>query len=804
MKIKLFGGAVLGALVVAACSSAPEDGTEAKPEEATSTQEGAQTAPTDPTGTGSSFHRYGVVPFRGGVQQAVTPVCTGPKLTYIGGPIVMSPVIVPVFWNGNVNASVTNPTTGVAQFFADVTVSSFWPWLQEYDTVGTIGGKAGTGQAVLAGTATAGITLTPSVCPSTASTKTCKVTDAQIQAELTAQINANVLPAPQVDCTGNARTIYMIEFPPLVQVSGPSGVGNSCAAFCAYHSTGTYGAAKTPLLYGVLMDEITAACKTGCGTNPTGLDNMTDTASHELAETVTDPDIGLLPTNATMAELPMGWYDSTNSNCGEIGDICDDGGNGDTITVNGRTWYVQELWSNKQNKCTSTGTTSAVCSGTTVTSCRLCSCGDDGNACGGSTTVCETTSSNVLFGGCEQCTSTDKTACGTGTCTQSTTPAQDDVCSSGCVPLTTCPAPDDCGTISNGCGAMLTCGTCTAPQTCGGGGTANVCGCTPAKTCPAGDDCGTVSDGCGGMITCGTCTAPQTCAGGGTANVCGCTPAKTCPAGDDCGTVPDGCGGMLTCGTCTAPQTCGGAGKANVCGCTPIKTCPAGDDCGSVPDGCGGMLGCGTCTAPQTCGGGGTANVCGAACAPRTCASLGATCGTAPDGCGGILSCGPCGTGDSCVANQCVATTPDAGSAKDSGAGGMDSGSPADSGTIMTPDSGTAADSGSGTGDSGSGMIEDSGSTTVVDSGTTTTPDSGTSTGSDSSAPSADGSTPNEDGSAEGGEGDGGPGTSQSGNNGGCGCRVVDARESGPSPALLAMGIFAALGGLRLRRRTRR
>jgi hypothetical protein len=45
--------------------------------------------------------------------------------------------------------------------------------------------------------------------------------------------------------------------------------------------------------------------------------------------------------------------------------------------------------------------------------------------------------------------------------------------------------------------------------------------CIP-KTCAAqGATCGTVSDGCGGMLSCGTCVAPQTCGGGGKANVCG-------------------------------------------------------------------------------------------------------------------------------------------------------------------------------------------------------------------------------------------------------------------------------------------
>jgi hypothetical protein len=99
-----------------------------------------------------------------------------------------------------------------------------------------------------------------------------------------------------------------------------------------------------------------------------------------------------------------------------------------------------------------------------------------------------------------------------------------------CSPVTKCPVGDNCGTVSNGCGGTVTCGpACAAPDTCGGGGTVNVCGCTPTVTiCPAGDNCGTVANGCGGTVTCGpACAAPDTCGGGGTANVCGCTPAVT-------------------------------------------------------------------------------------------------------------------------------------------------------------------------------------------------------------------------------------------------------------------------------------
>ena len=45
--------------------------------------------------------------------------------------------------------------------------------------------------------------------------------------------------------------------------------------------------------------------------------------------------------------------------------------------------------------------------------------------------------------------------------------------------------------------------------------------CTPKTCATLGKNCGAVPDGCGGTLSCGTCTAPQTCGGSGTPNVCG-------------------------------------------------------------------------------------------------------------------------------------------------------------------------------------------------------------------------------------------------------------------------------------------
>jgi hypothetical protein len=193
-----------------------------------------------------------------------------------------------------------------------------------------------------------------------------------------------------------------------------------------------------------------------------------------------------------------------------------------------------------------------------------------------------------------------------------------------CPTATTCAEQGaNCGAISDGCGGILMCGNCMAPEACGAGnpGKPNVCGqaCTPGTCQSLGYDCGMDGDGCGGIIDCGNCMAGQQCGAGGT-NKCGngmCM-ADTCQSkGYNCGVAGDGCGGMLSCGSCGANQTC----VNNVCQntCVP-KTCQGlGLNCGPVADGCGGLLMCGFCAAPQTCGGGGMPNICGTS---TTCTGL--------------------------------------------------------------------------------------------------------------------------------------------------------------------------------------
>jgi hypothetical protein len=253
------------------------------------------------------------------------------------------------------------------------------------------------------------------------------------------------------------------------------------------------------------------------------------------------------------------------------------------------------------------------------------------------------------------------------------------------------PAPDACtpktcgdfpgGTCdvqADGCGGLTaSCGTCVAPQFCGGGGPGLCGGCNTIELMACQDrgyDCGQTSGGCGYVLQCGTCVAPEFCGGGGY-NRCGsgggcayslCQPSTCRQEAVECGLAGDGCGGVLDCGPCPPSETCSSDGKclwpADAGPCVPATCASLGYGCGSSTDGCGGSLDCGACPVDQFCGGGGVRR-CGGACsitdggcslvcsspdggsctAILTALCSGQTCGVAPNGCGGLIDCGDCG-----------------------------------------------------------------------------------------------------------------------------------------------------------------
>lgn len=259
-------------------------------------------------------------------------------LTYWGGPVVSNIQVVVVFWGADVAAAVT-ANGAIDQFYTDITSSRFFDELTEYSTLGITGanGTSTSNQTIGHGTFLNKFTIAPSTCPGPAA---CNITDAQIQTELTRQINISALPAPQTDAQGHINTYYAIYFPPAVTISLDA-TTRSCVqnGFCAYHSnTGSL------IPYGVFPDFSVGGCSVqgACGSGST-LQIATVDSSHEMAETVTDAEAGV----ATALAPPLAWFDGTNN--AEISDLCD--GSQNSVTAGSNTYSVEPVFSNVQGGC---------------------------------------------------------------------------------------------------------------------------------------------------------------------------------------------------------------------------------------------------------------------------------------------------------------------------------------------------------------------------------------------------------------------------------------------------------------------
>lgn len=134
----------------------------------------------------------------------------------------------------------------------------------------------------------------------------------------------------------------------------------------------------------------------------------------------------------------------------------------------------------------------------------------------------------------------------------------------------------------------------------GGGGDDTPC--ERATCADLGATCGEAPDGCGGVLSCGTCPEGLACTD---ALTCACSPVTCADLGKDCGTIADGCGGTVYCGNCPKGLSCGGGGE-NVCGtgeCTPKDCADRGAQCGTVSNGCDGVVECPACPNGLACEG---------------------------------------------------------------------------------------------------------------------------------------------------------------------------------------------------------
>jgi hypothetical protein len=320
---RAFGSIVFASLFVTAGCNAPKEVGEAQ---------SALSAP-----------QRGMLPLQHGqplgypMQPKALSAPAGAHLNYYGGRVVSNIQVVQVIWgSGSYLAQVTSTASpSMATFYQGVLNSPYVDWLTEYNTNTQTGTR--TDQIIGRGSFSQQVTITPS-----AANNGSTITDDQIKAELSAQLQAGNLPAPTHDAAGNNNTYYAIFFPHGKVIT--QGGGSSCSVFCAYHGTIANAGGLGEVYYGVHPDfQAGSGCENACGTASTAFGNYTHVASHELIETVTDAEVGL----ATTFAPPLAWYDQTN---GESGDICV-GQNASMVGSDGVTYDVQKIFSNSANDC---------------------------------------------------------------------------------------------------------------------------------------------------------------------------------------------------------------------------------------------------------------------------------------------------------------------------------------------------------------------------------------------------------------------------------------------------------------------
>ena len=270
----------------------------------------------------------------------------GPAPTYEFGRLVSNVQVVQVLYGtGDYTPEVAGTATpNMATFYQNAVDGPFVDWLAEYDTdeVAANPIQQGIGRGSFAGR----FAITPSA-PNAGPT----VSDASIQAELAAQIQAGNLPAPTHDLAGNDNTTYAVFFPKgtLVTAGTELAPSDSCSGFCSYHSVIEDAAGAGEVYYSVHPDLGQRACPTHVlcqGLEQTDFDRDTVLASHELVDTITDPEAelgnpGWLITNCLTAPVAF-----------ELSDVCA-GRDATIVGGDGASYRVQTAFSAAANGCVS-------------------------------------------------------------------------------------------------------------------------------------------------------------------------------------------------------------------------------------------------------------------------------------------------------------------------------------------------------------------------------------------------------------------------------------------------------------------
>ena len=322
-----------------------------------------------PLGLSSTLTREAALPpSQSGKTRLRPQPAASANLTYHGGPTMRPFVaIYPIFWDPrshqlqNGQSCLIAPNACFAASFGTVMVQlaawyqahGLWANMTQYGDNQTIAGQTPfiQGGGGLGAFAIDNDNYPPSACSDPATPGNC-ITDAQIQAELKAVLNANGWRGAPA---GQPITNLFVLFTANGEGACIDGTNATCAYrdFCAYHSNLT-DATLGSVIYAVIPYGNTAQCWNGLP-SPNG-DAQVDATANQFsamaAGAVTDP-------------LFTGWYVAGG---GEINDLCAfnfgvptfvSGNNGATADANqmwnGALFMVQQEWSNHAGGCVQVG-----------------------------------------------------------------------------------------------------------------------------------------------------------------------------------------------------------------------------------------------------------------------------------------------------------------------------------------------------------------------------------------------------------------------------------------------------------------
>lgn len=234
-------------------------------------------------------------------QMSRTGANTGDVVNY-GGPVIGRVKVNLVFWGAGVAPETRSQ---LEAFYRGLVDSTYMDQLSEYSAIGR--GSFG-GALVIAPV-----------------NKSSRLTQADIEAELEAQIKGGGLPKP------DANSLYAIHFPDGYRVT--ISFGESCSAWFADHEV--YRSKELGSIYYAIFP-----CDSGDSSN---FRTLTFAASHELGEAVSDP---MCPLQGEPSAFPAAWLRPDGQ---EIGDLCT--GSRGTFTDGGVSYAVNPLWLNSKSGC---------------------------------------------------------------------------------------------------------------------------------------------------------------------------------------------------------------------------------------------------------------------------------------------------------------------------------------------------------------------------------------------------------------------------------------------------------------------